>query len=259
MKSLFELCKPRDSVFDETKRDDTLDLTNFVDGRIDIERFIEETYVTQGMEQLIESAFKRFRRKGSSGIIKLSQAMGGGKTHSMIILGLIASRPELRKTILDGRFDDEQLGKIRVVAFTGRESDVPYGIWGAIADQLGKKEVFNAYYRPPQAPGQTAWINLLKGEPLLILLDELPPYLDYARAITIGNSDLSSITTTALSNLFTAINKEELSNVCLVISDLRAAYEKGGELLQRSFRELESEINRSSINIEPVSSVSDEV
>lgn len=259
MKSLYELCKPRDSVFDETKRDDTLDLTNLVEGKIDIERFIEETYITQGMDQLIDSAFKRFKRKGASGLVKLSQAMGGGKTHSMIILGLLAKHPQLRKKVLDGKFDDDQLGKINVVAFTGRESDAPFGIWGAIAEQLGKKEMFNSYYKPLSAPGQSAWINLLKGEPLLILLDELPPYLDYARAVTIGNSDLSSITTTALSNLFTAINKEELSNVCLVISDLRAAYEKGSELIQKTFRELESEVNRSSLNIEPVSSASDEV
>lgn len=259
MKPLHELCIPRDSVFDETKRDDTLDLTNLIDGNIDTDTFIKETHVTQGMEQLIESAFKRFKRRGASGIIKLSQAMGGGKTHSMIVAGLLAMHPYLRKKILGGKFDDDQLGKIKVVSFTGRESDARYGIWGAIAEQLGKKDVFKDYYSPLQAPGQSAWINLLRGEPLLILLDELPPYLDDARSKTIGNSDLSAITTTALSNLFTAINKEELSNVCLVISDLKAAYEKGGELLQSSFRELDGEVSRSSKNIEPVSSTSDEV
>jgi len=259
LKPLQELCIPRESVFDETQRDDTLDLTNLIDGKIDIDRFITETYVTEGMSQLLDSAFKRFKRRGSSGIIKLSQAMGGGKTHSMMIAGLLAEHPELRKKFLEGKYDDDQLGKVKVVAFTGRESDAPYGIWGAIAEQLGKKDSFKEYYSPLKAPGQSAWINLLKGEPLLILLDELPPYLDYARAISIGNSDLSDITKTALSNLFTAINKEELSNVCLVISDLRAAYEKGGELLQSSFKDLEDEVSRSSINIEPVSSVSDEV
>jgi len=242
LKPLFELCTPRNSVFDETQRDDTLDLTNLIDRRIDIERFINETYVTQGMAQLIDAAFKRYKRRSSTGIIKLSQAMGGGKTHSMIIAGLLAEHPQLRKKFVDGQYADEQLGKVKVVAFTGRESDVPYGIWGAIAEQLGKKDLFKDYYSPLAAPGQSAWINLLKGEPLLILLDEL-----------------SAITCTALSNLFTAINKEELSNVCLVISDLRAAYERGGELLQRSFRELEKEVSRSSINIEPVSSVTDEV
>ncbi len=112
---------------------------------------------------------------------------------------------------------------------------------------------------PLAAPGQTAWINLLKGRSLLILLNELPPYLENAKAKQIGNTDLSVVTTTALANLFTALTKPELSNVCLVISDLRATYESGSELLQSSFRELENEVNRSALNIEPVGSSSDEI
>jgi predicted AAA+ superfamily ATPase len=93
---------------------------------------------------------------------------------------------------------------------------------GAIAEQLGKKESFKDYYSPLQAPGQKAWTNLLKGEPLLILLDELPPYFENAKSKTIGNSDLAAVTTTALSNLLVAVGKPELENVCVVISDLRA-------------------------------------
>ncbi|GAV24832.1 glycosyl transferase [Carboxydothermus islandicus] len=259
MKTLYELCKPRESVFDETKRDDVLDLTDLVENRIDPYRFFEENFITQGMKTLFDTAFKRFHRKSATGVIKLTQAMGGGKTHNMIALGLLAKHPEFRVKILGESYKDSHLGQIKVVAFTGRESDAPYGIWGAIAEQLGKKEMFKDYYSPLQAPGQTAWINLLKGEPLLILLDELPPYLEYAEAIQIGNSNLAKVTTTALSNLFNALGKEELSNVCLVISDLRAAYEFGSELIQKTFKELENEINRSAINIEPVNTGSEEV
>jgi hypothetical protein len=47
-----------------------------------------------------------------------------------------------------------KLGKVKVVAFTGRESDAPLGIWGAIAEQLGKKEMFSQYYSPLAAPGE---------------------------------------------------------------------------------------------------------
>ncbi len=259
MKTLFELCTPRESVFDETQRDDVLDLTDLIENRIDPHRFFEENFLTEGMKVLLETAFKRFHRQGATGLIKLTQSMGGGKTHNMIALGLLARYPEFRPKVIGDRFKDSHLGKIKVVAFTGRESDAPYGIWGAIAEQLGKKEVFKDYYSPLQAPGQTAWINLLKGEPLLILLDELPPYLENAKAKTIGDSNLATVTTTALANLFNALGKEELSNVCLVISDLKATYESGSELLQSSFKELENEVNRSALNIEPVSSTSDEV
>ncbi|MDI6716472.1 MAG: DUF499 domain-containing protein [Actinomycetota bacterium] len=259
MNNLYELCKPRDSVFDETKRDDVLDVTDLIENKIDPNRFLEENFLTEGMKVLLNAAFKRFHRQGATGLIKLTQSMGGGKTHNMIILGLLAKHPEFRQKIMGDSFKDSYVGKIKVVAFSGRESDVPYGIWGAIAEQLGKIEIFKDYYAPLQAPGQTAWINLLRGEPLLILLDELPPYLENAKSKMIGDSNLATVTTTALANLFNALGKEELSNVCLVISDLRATYESGSELLQSSFRELENEVNRSALNIEPVSSTSDEV
>jgi len=159
LKTLFELCQPRESVFDETKRDDVLDLTDLAENRIDPHRFFEENFLTEGMKVLFETAFKRFHRRSETGIIKLTQSMGGGKTHNMIALGLLAKYPEFRQKVLGDGFKDSPLGKIRVVAFTGRESDAPYGIWGAIADQLGKQEAFKDYYAPLQAPGQKAWIN----------------------------------------------------------------------------------------------------
>ncbi|AMW32750.1 Predicted ATPase, AAA+ superfamily [Fervidobacterium changbaicum] len=259
MRTLYELCVPRESVFDETKRDDVLDLSDLIENRIDPYRFFEETYITDGMRVLFDTAFKRFHRQTAAGVIKLRQSMGGGKTHNMIALGLLARYPDLREKVLGDKFKDSPLGRIKVVAFTGRESDAPYGIWGAIAEQLGKREMFKDYYSPLQAPGQSAWVNLLRGEPLLILLDELPPYLENAKAKLIGESNLAVVTTTALANLFNALNKEELSNVCLVISDLRAVYESGSELLQSSFRELENEVNRLAIEIEPVSLSTDEI
>ncbi|MDI3528937.1 MAG: hypothetical protein PWQ23_756 [Thermoanaerobacter sp.] len=259
MKTLFELCTPRESVFDLSKREDVLDLTDLIENKINPHEFFEENFLTDGMKTLFDAAFKRFHRQGATGVIKLTQAMGGGKTHNMIALGLLAQHPEIREKILGDKFKNSYLGKIKVVAFTGRESDAPYGIWGAIAEQLGKKDMFKDYYSPLQAPGQTAWINLLKGEPLLILLDELPPYLEYAKSKSIGDSNLAVVTITALANLFNALGKEELSNVCLVISDLRATYESGSELLQSSFKELENEVNRSALNIDPVSSTSDEI
>ncbi|NLY46772.1 MAG: hypothetical protein GX053_12425, partial [Tissierella sp.] len=52
MKTLYEVCKPRESVFDESKRDDTLDLSYLLDNSIDGEEFFKETYVTAGMELL---------------------------------------------------------------------------------------------------------------------------------------------------------------------------------------------------------------
>lgn len=259
MKTLDQICIPRKSVFDSSRRDDVLDLTDLTESNINASVFLEENYLTDGMKNLLREAFRSFTGKSASGVIKLTQAMGGGKTHCMITLGLLAQHPELRKKVMGEDYKDEKLGPVKVISFTGRQSDIQFGIWGSLADQLGKKDTFKDYYSPLRAPGQDAWVNLLKGEPLLILLDELAPYLENARSILVGNSDLSVVTVTALSNLLAAIGKKELSNVCIVISDLRATYESGSEGIHTALKNLENEIGRKALNIEPVELNTDEV
>lgn len=256
MKTIAEMIKPRDSVFSDTAREDVLNLSDFAERRIDNEKFFSENYKTQGMSMLFETAFKRFKGESDTGVIKLTQAMGGGKTHSMLALALLADDAKLRERILGENYSD--IGNVKVVTFSGREN-ADFGVWGSIAEQLGKKEMFAGYYSPLRAPGESAWINLLKSDKILILLDELPPYLENARSITVGNSDLSRVTITALANLFSALGKEQLANVCLVFSDLKATYESGSELLQSSFKDLEAEANRIAIEIAPVALNSDEV
>lgn len=256
MKTVFEMLKPRESVFSDTAREDVLNLSDFAEHRINSEKFFSENFKTQGMSMLFDIAFKRFQGKSDTGVVKLTQAMGGGKTHSMLALALLAENETLRKVILGEQYAG--IGKIKVVTFSGREN-ADFGLWGSIAEQLGKKELFSGYYSPLKAPGESAWINLLKGDKILILLDELPPYLENARSITVGNSDLSKVTIAALANLFSALGKEQLADVCLVFSDLRATYESGSELLQSSFKDLEAEANRIAIEIAPVALNSDEV
>jgi hypothetical protein len=257
MQTIKALCKPRESVFADTARDDVLNLSDLIEGKIDVAGFFDENFKTKGMEILFETAFKRFQGKSETGVIKLTQAMGGGKTHNMLALALLAQNLDWRRKILGKEYDD--LGDISVVAFSGRESDAEFGIWGSIAEQLGKKNLFAGHYSPLKAPGESAWVNLLKEQRVLILLDELPPYLVNAKSIPVGNSDLCTVTITALSNLFTAIGKGQLANVCLVFSDLRATYESGSQLLSTSFKDLENEANRAALNLEPVALNTDEV
>jgi predicted AAA+ superfamily ATPase len=260
MRSLEQLCKPRQSVFDRNRRDVVLDLTGLLEDRIDPGEFFEENYFTTGMKRLLQEAFRRFAGTSPQGVFVLTQAMGGGKTHNMIALRLLAKHPELRQAVLGDLYNVEQkLGAVRVVAFTGRESDAPLGLWGAIAGQLGKKELFKDYYSPLAAPGQTAWINLLKGDPLLILLDELPPYFENARAKPVGNSDLAVVTTTALANLLVAVGKGELANVCVVLSDLKATYAGGSAQINRALEDLTHEVGRSALTLEPVGLNTDEI
>jgi Protein of unknown function (DUF499)/Fn3 associated len=257
---LKQACKPRQSVFNKNRRDVVLDLSDLLEDKIDAASFFAENFTTSGMKTLLEKTFSRLEgTSDQASTFLLTQAMGGGKTHNMIALGLLAKNPDLRQKVLDDTGIGASLSEIRVVGFNGRQSDAPLGIWGSIAEQLGKKDQFRDYYSPLQAPGETAWINLLKGEPTLILLDELPPYMDYIKSKEIGNSDLSVVTTTALSNLLVAVNKAELTNVCVIISDLTATYEGGSDQINKSLANLQKETNRSALRIEPVNPHGDEL
>ena len=260
MNTLKRLCTPRDSVFDPQRRDTVLDLADLIEDRIDPDEFFSENYITEGMQTLLEHAFRRIEGKSSQEVFKLKQAMGGGKTHNLLALGLLARYPDYRQKVMGGFYQpDPSLGPVKVIAFSGRESDAPLGIWGALAGQLGKKELFKDCYSPLQAPGQKAWENLLAGETVLILLDELSPYFENARSKAIGNSDLAQVTATALSNLLIAIGKESCSRVSLVITDLATAYQKGSAQIAAILSDLEKETHRAAMTLEPVRLNSDEL
>ena len=96
MKPLKQLCIPRDNVFDPQRRDTVLDLADLLEDRIQPAPFFETNFITEGMRTLLEQAFRRLEGKSSQGIFKLKQAMGGGKTHNLLVLGLLARHPEFR-------------------------------------------------------------------------------------------------------------------------------------------------------------------
>lgn len=260
MKSLAALCTPRKSVFDPSRRDTVLDLTDLLEDKVDVDRFFTENYRTDGMKQLLTLGLRRLAGRSDQGTFLLSQAMGGGKTHCMITLGLLARYPERRESFMKEIYEPGiNPQNVRVIGFSGRETDTPRGLWGFLASQLGKESQLNDHYSPLKAPGQTAWINLLQGDPVLILLDELPPYLAAVRSQAIGNSDLARETTTAISNLLVAVNKPELSNVCVVISDLKASYQGGSGQLHSALTDLERETDRSAVELSPVRLNTDEI
>lgn len=261
---LQNLCTPRPSVFASDRRATVLNLATFLDGKVNGADFFAENYFTNGMRVLLDRAFRHLAgdRSGSS-VFLLTQAMGGGKTHSMIGLGLLASDPKLRQEILGKANPAPKLGACRVVGFNGRSTDAPGGIWGSIAEQLGKAEQFARYVSPLlSAPGPQAWQQMLGGEPLVLFLDELPPYLEYAVAVPVGNADLGVVTTTALANLFVAV--AEMENVCLVLSDLAGTnFTVGQASLQAAFdravQGITAESRRIAIPITPVNPNGDEL
>ena len=139
MKALSDLCKPRSSVFDRTRLDTVYNLDDLP--IIKPDEFFSENYVTEGMRILLTEAFNRVegRTTSASGTFLLSQSMGGGKTHNLIALGLLAKYPNYRKKIMAEFYKPGDLGAVSVVGFSGRKTITPFGIWGEIAEQLNQE------------------------------------------------------------------------------------------------------------------------
>jgi hypothetical protein len=262
--SLQALCKPRPSVFAADRRATVLNLDTFLEGKVNGTEFFDENYFTNGMLTLVDRAFRHLGGESAgSSVFLLSQAMGGGKTHSMIALGLLAKDPVLRRSVLGQDNPAPNLGRCRVIGFNGRNTDAVGGIWGSLAEQLGKAEQFARYISPLlTAPGPEAWKQLLGGDPLVLFLDELPPYLEYAVSVPAGNADLGVVTTAALANLFVAV--ADMDNVCLIISDLAGTnFTIGQDRLQAAFdraiQNIQAEARRIAVPITPVNPNGDEL
>ncbi len=137
--------------------------------------------------------------------------MGGGKTHLLVGFGLLAKHPELRKTYC-GRIALRFMrsSSANIAAFNGRNNPDHF-FWGEIADQLGKGEQFKAFWTSgPKAPDEKDWLKLFDGdEPILILLDEMPPYFHYLDTQKVGNGTVADIATRAFANLLTAAGKKK--------------------------------------------------
>jgi hypothetical protein len=190
-------------------------------------------------------------------VFELTQAMGGGKTHTMIAFGLIARDPAARARVVPDLAASAPFATARLVAFTGRNYPDRF-LWGEIAAQLEKPDAFRKYWQNgPSAPDEQAWIDLIGSEPTLILLDELPPYFDYAITRAVGGGTLAQVATAALSNLFAAALK--LPKLCIVVSNLSGTYEGASKDLRRAIKNVEQEARRQAKPITPVELGGDEI
>src|SRR6185437_16082872 len=205
--------------------------------------FFERNYVTHGMEQLFREGLLRLSGKSDQAVFELTQAMGGGKTHLMIALGLLARHPHLRSEVLNPELHARiDFGQARIAAFNGRNNPGNY-LWGEIASQLGEEEAIKPYWvNGPRAVDQREWKAIIGEKPTLILLDELPPYLDYASTQVLGQGTLASMVVYTLSSLMSAAL--ELPNCAIVIANLSGSYKAQSRTLAEAISNLQHETRR---------------
>lgn len=216
LRSIFETCIPRDEVLGGNLSEDVFaaKLKQVVDGNAplvyqDPNTFFANTFPTNGLKTLISEVFGRLTGVDTgSPVIRLETSFGGGKTHDEIAIWHIARHGRLISGL--DRFVDEITiipdRPIQVAAIACQDLDPVNGVlheesgvrvhtlWGEIAYQIGGVEGYSLLRGSDEqkvSPGTVVIDKLTNKEPTVIILDEIAQYLRRAKAIAVGNSDLS--------------------------------------------------------------------
>ncbi|KKI99571.1 anti-phage-associated DUF499 domain-containing protein [Prochlorothrix hollandica] len=252
LKTVKDACKVRSSTLDYQVAGGVESLVQMIDASDQGRAFFEKSYLTNGMEELLREGLLRLSGQTDQALFELSQAMGGGKTHLMCALGLLAKYPPQRSQVLPSdvmaRLDDQPA---RVAVFDGRDSPDHY-LWGEIAKQLGAEEQMRQFWQNgPKAPGKEHWKEIIGDLPTLILFDELPPYFLEARTVLVGKGSMVDVLTRALSNLFVAAL--ELPRCCVVLANLSDSYREQVNEVRKLVADVQREASRQAKKITPVS------
>lgn len=258
MKTVRDACQLQPNALSIKLSDQIEQLDEIISAEGDGSAFFEKTHITQGMKDLISEGIARLAGASSQAVFHLKQAMGGGKTHLLVGFGLLAKHPSLRVKHCAGISHADAFKTAAIAAFNGRNNPDHF-FWGEIANQLGKGDQFRSFWTGgPKAPDEKDWLNLFEGEnPVLVLLDEMPPYFHYLDTQKVGNGTVADIATRAFANLLTASGKKK--NVCIVVSDLAAAYDTGGRLINKALQDARAELGRQERNITPVDLAANEI
>ena len=253
-----QLCTPNAVVTGDSLVEQVAQIDDLAKGKIDGREFFRRNHFTSGLELLVKRGFDRLAGKSEDGAFYLTQAMGGGKTHSLIAFGLLASDPALRREIVPRISAGSEFGAAKVVIFNGHQNPETL-LWGYIAEQLGRPDVMAPFWRSgAKTPGVDEWVQTLGTEPVLILLDELPSYLQMAQGEPVGASTLGDLTIGALERLFNAL--PQCPRACVVVTNLKDdVYLEGSGQLRTLIESLTKHYDRNAQAITPVQQNTGEV
>ncbi len=119
----------------------------------DAETFFKKTYLTQGLENLLNVVEKRLNGKGGDPVIQIQTPFGGGKTHALIAMYHKAKDWKAMPVVLSG------------TALSTKEA-----LWAVIEKQLTVK---NEKLTGNIAPGKEA-IRKLLSEKQPVLISDVP-------------------------------------------------------------------------------------
>ncbi|MCH9736025.1 MAG: DUF499 domain-containing protein, partial [Actinomycetia bacterium] len=159
-------------------------------------RFFDNTYLTAGIQSLLEDAVRRLRGEQTTEIYNIRTSFGGGKTHALLALYHLFSPDQYTSNAVDDLLARNNLNKpekpVSRAVLVGNgwspheatqhpDGTTTHTAWGRLAYQLGGKEAYELFrYEDENAkpPSIDKLRNLFdQFGPCLILLDEWARYL----------------------------------------------------------------------------------
>jgi len=223
----------------------------------DARTFFAKTYLTQGLTQLLIDVMRRLSGAGKGEpVIQLQTAFGGGKTHTLLTLyhlltkpNEIGKLPEIQEIV--GSAGVKQIPAANVACLVGTALDAAgeRTFWGEMAYQLdGGKEgklygMVAENDKRKTAPGTNTLGKLLEAAgPTLILMDEILVYLIKAGGVPVGEGTLRGHTLTFLQELTIAV--ANCPTACMIATLTSQISEYMDENAERAYKSLEKVLGR---------------
>lgn len=200
MRRVWETCKPYPEILTGTATEESFvanlgavwerlklkkDIT--VDPRyLNPEEFVHKrTYFTEAMENLLEAASRRLLGEPVQAVHHLEVGLGGGKSHTLVLLYHAAGNGFTITIERDGRRKLIKFPKSKVVVLDGQLIGF-YGypdlnartLWGMMLRQLTEDEEILKYDSWETPPPSTILRKAIGEEPTVILVDELVAHLN---------------------------------------------------------------------------------
>jgi len=215
--------------------------------------FFQKTYLTKGLEQLLQSVHRKLEAGRGPGVVELQTPFGGGKTHALILVYHYLQNGD---RVEDELPDGVGLLSPNVSAIVGtdvnpsegfRSGDlVRHTLWGQIAYQLGGKQAYSVIASNDKnriSPGRKDIRDMLEPlQPFVILLDEVLEYVVRARGIGIEDSTLGGQTLSFLQELTEAVSS--LDRGLLIATLPSSEQEDFGESKQQNLAKVEKVFGR---------------
>ena len=192
----------------------------------DAETFFKKTYVTHGLQNLLNVVEKRITGKGGDPVIQIQTPFGGGKTHAMIAMYHNATKWNVKRAVVVG------------TSLSPQET-----LWGFIEKQLtGKITEFSERV----SPGKEILRKLLSdNQPVIILMDEVLEYVTKAAGVRVEASTLAAQTIAFMQELTESVSA--LEKVCLVVtlpSSVIEHYDEGAEKLYQQLQKVAGRVEK---------------